>query len=56
MNYDEAKEKTKFEARARNNDNVVNRAAVEAVTKIMTSDEIQGAKRKRADAEARAKA
>ena len=38
---DEAREKTKFEARARNNENVINMTAVEASAKISFSADIQ---------------
>ena len=38
---DEASENNEFEARERNNANIVNRAPVEAASNIMTSDEIQ---------------
>ena len=37
---DEAREKTEFEARARNNDNIVNRSAVEDAAKIRFSADI----------------
>ena len=40
-------DKVDFEARSRNNANAVNRAAVEAATKIRFSAKIQGAKRER---------
>ena len=53
---DEAREKTEFETRMKNNANIVNREAVQDASMIRASDEIQGAKRKRAEAEARAKA
>ena len=43
-------------ARARKNFNIVNRAAVEASSKISFSSNIKGAKRERADAEERSKA
>ena len=56
MLADEASENNEFEAREMNNANIVNRAPVEAASNIMTSDEIQGAKRKRVEAEARTKA
>ena len=41
MLADEASENNEFEARERNNANIVNRAPVEAASNIMTSDEIQ---------------
>ena len=44
MISDKAGEKVKFEARARKNANAVNRAAVEADSKIRASSKIQGAK------------
>ena len=53
---DKDRGKAEFEARARNNTNAVNRAAVEAAAKIRFSAEIQGAKRDREEDEARAKA
>ena len=51
----EAREKSEFEARARKNTNNVNRAAVEATAKIRASSDIQGANRKRVEADSRAK-
>ena len=42
---DKASEKTEFKARVRKNDNVVNREAMEAATKIRFSSEIQLANR-----------
>ena len=52
---DEAREKAKINARVRKNTNAVNMAAVEAFVKFRFSDNIQGSKRERAEAEARAK-
>ena len=48
--FDEDREKSKFEARESKNTNVVYRVAVEADAKIRFSDEIQRAKRERAEA------
>ena len=45
MLADEARDKAKFEARARNNDNSINRATVEAAAKIIFSADIHGSKR-----------
>ena len=52
---EETRDKSKFEAKARNNVNSVNRAAVEDTAKIRFSADIQKAKRERAEAETRAK-
>ena len=56
MLADEARENTEFEARARNNANIVNRAEVESASKIRASDEIQGEKINRTQDKAIAKA
>ena len=53
---DMARKKTKFEASVRKNSHVVNRSVLEASAKIRASANIQGAKRDRAEADARAKA
>ena len=45
---DESREITEFEARERNNSNIINRAAVEAAAMIRFSAKIQGSKRERA--------
>ena len=52
---DEANKNTEFEARERKNANIVNSVAVDYASNIRASDNIQGAKRKREDAEARSK-
>ena len=50
---DKARDKAKFESRARKNANAVNRVAVEASAKIKFSAKFQGAKIEKAEAEAR---
>ena len=53
---DEAREKAKFEARAKNNANTVNKMSVEAAAQISESANMKRANREWAEAEARAKA